>query len=117
MNPAQKIDKNKIQKILARIAFILGAIIFFGMITIWIFKIKQKVVREDLYTNYIYAGLFLMFIGNKLGKSNSPDKFDQYSTKVVKSSLNLVIVFLIISSLFAIFIFILFITGNLRIMA
>ena len=102
------------------------------MIFLWIFNIHQTIIRRDLYINYTYAGIYIMaigyfanfFINKKLGLNNSKigsnnkkdsDKFDKYSSNIMKTSVVIVIVFGVLSALAAIFIIILFFTGNLKI--
>ena len=132
MKPSHEIGKWKILRIIARIVFMLGVIFFFGMIFIWIFNIHQTIISRDLYFNYTYAGIYIMaigyfanfFINKKLGLNNSKigsnnkkdsDKFDKYSSNIMKTSVVIVIVFGVLSALAAIFIIILFFTGNLKI--
>ena len=49
----------------------------------------------------------------KIGSNNNSDKFDQYSSNIMETSVVIVIVFGVLSALAAIFIIILFFTGNL----
>ena len=139
MSPPDKLKKYRILKNISKVVFVISALAFFINVIYWIFRAVEstkqgwqidnnKYINFGEYSFYLtalaYIAIFLL--NNKLGlnkhKTNlvnnnvgtnsiNDDKFDKYSSKVMKTLLIVFILPFALSVLLIVFIIILIILG------